>query len=185
VLLGRITLVAASALLLAGCGGGGQSSDDSSACDAASAGTSARHGAGSADLTFLTGVEVEPEKCLDRLVFAFRPDSPSPPAFRVSYQPASTALVEDGSGNPISSAGSAYLVVRLEPAATAEASGDGLDFTYTGPRRLAPTGTRFVRDVVRSGDFEAVVTWVVGVTEERPFSVSTSTSPPRVVVDVG
>jgi hypothetical protein len=185
-MLGRITVVVAGALLLAGCGGGAQSSGGSSACEGSSgASTSAQRGAGSANLTFLTSLEVESQKCLDRLVFAFRPDSPNPPAFRVSYQPASTALVEDGSGNPISSTGSAYLVVRLEPAATAEASGESLDFTYTGPRRLAPTGTRFVRDVVKSGDFEAVLTWVVGLTEEQPFSVSTSMSPPRVVVDVG
>jgi hypothetical protein len=38
---------------------------------------------------------------------------------------------------------------------------------------------------VKSGDFEAAVTWVVGLSEQRPFSVSTRTAPPRVVVDVG
>jgi hypothetical protein len=175
----------AATLSLSGCGGGAKSGAPAECVAPKSAATDVRSGSSTANLTFLTDVQVDSQTCLDRLVFAFRPDTPDPPAFRVSYQPASTALVQDGSGEPIEVAGSAYLVVRLEPAATAEAAGDGLDFTYTGPRRLAPTGTRFVRNVVKSGDFEAVVTWVVGLSEQRPFSVSARTSPPRVVVDVG
>jgi hypothetical protein len=177
----------AATLLLAGCGGGAAKSGNPAECVAPEgAATDVRNGSSTVNLTFLTDVRVDSQTCLDRLVFAFRPDTPDPPAFRVSYQPASTALVQDGSGEPIQVAGSAYLVVRLEPAATAEAASDGsLDFTYTGPRRLAPTGTRFVRNVVKSGDFEAAVTWVVGLSEQRPFSVSTRTTPPRVVIDVG
>jgi hypothetical protein len=41
-----------------------------------------------------------------------------------------------------------------------------------------------VRDVVKSGDFEAVVSWVIGLPEERPFTVSTASSPPRLILDV-
>jgi hypothetical protein len=63
-------------------------------------------------------------------------------------------------------------------------TGDSLTFTYTGPRRLRPDGGRFVRDVVKSGDFEAVVSWVIGLPEERPFTVSTASSPPRLILDV-
>ncbi|SRR6266540_2695136 len=175
----------AATLLLSGCGGGAKSGAPAACVAPEGAATDVRSSSNTENLTFLTDVRVDSQTCLDRLVFAFRPDTPDPPAFRVSYQPASTALVQDGSGEPIEVAGSAYLVVRLEPAATAEAAGDGLDFTYTGPRRLAPTGTRFVRNVVKSGDFEAVLTWVVGLSEQRPFNVSARTSPPRVVVDVG
>jgi hypothetical protein len=175
----------AATLALSGCGGEAKSGAPAECVAPQGAATDVRSGSSPANLTFLTDVRVDSQTCLDRLVFAFRPDTPDPPAFRVSYQPASTALVQDGSGEPIEVAGSAYLVVRLEPAATAEVAGDSLDFTYTGPRRLAPTGTRFVRNVVKSGDFEAAVTWVVGLSEQRPFSVSTRTAPPRVVVDVG
>jgi hypothetical protein len=50
---------------------------------------------------------------------------------------------------------------------------------------LRPEGTRFVREVVKTGDFESVVTWAIGLREERPFRVETSKSPPRLTVVVG
>jgi hypothetical protein len=177
-----IPAVAAVALLLAGCGGGGNESAAPS-CDQPS-GTSTQPQSGTAagsDLTFLTGVQFEPQECVDRLTFDFRQDA-GRPGYRVQYLPADRALIEDGSGNPVKVDGSAYLVVRLEPSVTADTSGDQLVFTYKGPRRIEATGGRDVREIVKSGDFEAVVTWVVGLGEKRPFKVTTTDS--RLVVDV-
>jgi hypothetical protein len=171
----------AAALVLTSCGGNEAAR---SRCEPDGAGTQARRVSGPADLAYLTSVDVRTTSCGDRIVFAFRDDARQAPGFRIAYEPAATALVEDGSGAHVDAAGPAYLVMRLEPAATAEVSGDSLTFTYTGPRRLRPDGGHFVRDVVKSGDFEAVVSWVIGLPEERPFTVSTASSPPRLIVDL-
>lgn len=179
-----IPAAAAVALLLAGCGGGGNESAAPDCEPPSGTSTEARTTtAGGPDLTFLTGVRFEAQECVDRLTFDFRQDA-GRPGYRVQYLPAERALVEDGSGNPVKVDGSAYLVVRLEPNVTADTSGDQLVFTYKGPRRIEATGGRDVREIVKSGDFEAVVTWVVGLGEKRPFKVTTSDSPPRLVVDV-
>jgi hypothetical protein len=76
-------------------------------------------------------------------------------------------------------------VGRMEPA-----SGFDLDAgvpVFTGPDRIsgAAAGTATVREAVRTGDFEAVLTWVVGVGSRAGFRVSTLTSPSRLVIDVG
>jgi hypothetical protein len=56
---------------------------------------------------------------------------------------------------------------------------------YKGPRRLAGStaGTSVVQELVRTGDFEAVLTWAVGVSDKVDFLVRTATSPPRLIVD--
>jgi len=166
----HVSIVAAVAVLAGGCGGnGGGSASD---CPPAGVGTEARQtDAAGTDITYLTALMVEPATCGDRVVFEFRDRIPRA---KVEYRPREDALVEDGSGDAVDAEGEAFLVVRLEPAATAESDGDELEFTYTGPRRLEPEGAEFVREVVKTGDFEAVVTWVIGVTEERPFRVTSS-----------
>jgi hypothetical protein len=174
------------AILLSGCGSNGSSATPTTPdCVAVrAAGTAPQsEAARSPDLTYLTDVSIQPEDCVDRVEFAFRP-STGMPGYRVAYVPADAALVEDGSGARIDVQGGAYLVVRLEPAATADITGEDLVRTYRGPRRLAPPeNARFVRELVKSGDFEAVVTWVIGVDRRRPFAATVSDS--RLVVEIG
>jgi hypothetical protein len=57
--------------------------------------------------------------------------------------------------------------------------------TYTGPRAITPTGTRFVQEVSKVGDFEAVLTWTIGLSQKRPFKVTSSGSPPRLTIEIG
>ena len=168
-------------VLLSGCGGGGTSI--SSACKLEGGGTGAASNERPTETMLLTDVKVDAHDCVDRVEFSFRASPPGPPGFRVSYLPAERALVEDGSGAAIDVKGGAYLVVRLDPAATADVSSEELVRTYTGPKRLDAPGARFVREIVKSGDFEAVVTWVIGVDEKRPFHTAVSKS--RLVVTVG
>jgi hypothetical protein len=131
---------------------------------------------------FLTDLKLEPGRCSDRVVFTFEKSAPGP-GFEVSYQPADRAKVEDGSGNAVKIDGSAFLVVRLSPALTAHITGDKVVPTYTGPRRITPQGFGHVREVVKTGDFESVVTWVIGVDEKRPFT--TNASETQLVVELG
>ena len=131
---------------------------------------------------FMTDLKLETSKCSDRVVFTFEKATPGP-GFEVSYQPADRAKVEDGSGNVLEIGGSAFLVVRITPAMTAHITGDKVEPTYTGPRRITPEGFGHVREVVKTGDFESVVTWVIGVDEKRPFT--TNASETQLVVELG
>jgi hypothetical protein len=130
----------------------------------------------------LTDVKADSEPCADRLVFTFGPTTEKL-GYRVEYRPAAEAQTEDGSGNHIEIAGKAFLVVRFEPAATADLSGAKLKLTYKGPRTITPSGMRFVRQVTKIGDFEAVLTWTIGLSQERPFKVASSGS--RLTIEIG
>jgi hypothetical protein len=132
-----------------------------------------------ADFSLLTEVRSARQPCSDRVVLEFR-DAGSP-GYQVGYQPG--PILQDGSGDPVAVEGAAYLVLRVEPASGFD-SGTGTT-TYDGPGRVAPAGTAHVREVVRTGDFEGVLTWVVGLDEQRPFTVDTLAGPTRLVVDIG
>ena len=55
--------------------------------------------------------------------------------------------------------------------------------TYTGPDRVRGD-TSVVTEVVRTGDFEANLSWAIGVRREVPFRVTVLDGPARVVVDL-
>jgi hypothetical protein len=113
----------------------------------------------------------------DRVVFQFRGDEL--PGYRVEY--VEPPLKEDGSGEPVDVAGSAFVVVRMEPASGFDLnSGEG-ELVYKGPKRLP--GASVVKEVVRTGDFEAVLSWAIGLDAKVPFLVSTASSPSRLIVD--
>jgi hypothetical protein len=136
-------------------------------------------GAAAGGTLFLTALRSAGHECYDRVVFEFRQDGT--PGYTVGYEPG--PILQDASGEPVEVAGSAYLVVRVTPAT-------GYDFdagvpSYNGPNRVTPGGTLHVQEVVRSGDFEAIMTWVIGLDEERPFTVSTLTDATRLVIDIG
>jgi hypothetical protein len=109
----------------------------------------------------------------DRVVFEFRGGLPD---HRVSYV---DQLVEDGSGNPVSVAGAADLQVVFQGANAHEDDGS----PSVSPRRFSP-GLAAVKEVAQVGDFEAVVTYGIGLDRRRPITVSTLSGPSRLVIDV-
>ena len=191
----RAAIAIATALLLAGCGGGNGSGEqpgpstrtattpDCPPLPRASTEKKERPAPASVPTIFLTDVQVEAAECADRVAFTFRDHAGALPGYTVSYEPESTAKIEDASGRRIEVAGTAFLVVRMMNVMTAEIAGDKVTPTYTGPRRITPDGTHFVREVVKTGDFEAVVTWVVGLDGKRPFAATASGA--QLIVDVG
>jgi hypothetical protein len=91
-------------------------------------------------------------------------------------------ITEDASGNPVAVEGGAFLQVIVQPA-----SGFDLEAgvpTYLGPTRLAGPDEGAITEAVRTGDFEAVLTWVLGADERVPFRVSALGSPSRLVIDL-
>jgi hypothetical protein len=121
---------------------------------------------------YLTDVEIETEDCLERVVFKFEEDEPGP-GYEVSYQPPEVAKIQDGSGDPLAIAGADFLVVRMFPAMTAKIDGEDVEPTYEGPRNIpAPTDAKMIREVAETGDFEAQVTWAIGLDNKHPFTVT-------------
>jgi hypothetical protein len=82
-------------------------------------------------------------------------------------------------------AGNAVVLVRMEPASGFDLNtGEGV-LVYKGPKRIDGTsaGTSVVRQLVRVGDFEAVLSWAIGLTDKVDFRVTTAASPARLIVD--
>jgi hypothetical protein len=136
--------------------------------------------ASGSDTALLERVAVGRHEGYDRVVFQFKN---ALPGYKVEYvQP---PLKEDGSGNPVQLKGTAFVVVRMEPASGFDLNtGEGV-LVYKGPKRIdgAAAGTSVVQELVRTGDFEAVLTWAVGLSDKVDFRVQTAASPLRLIVD--
>ena len=136
--------------------------------------------ASGSETALLERVAIGRHEGYDRVVFQF---SNAVPGYRVEY--VEPPLHEDGSGNVIEVGGSAFVVVRMEPASGFDLSVPEGELVYKGPRRLSgpDAGTSVIREVVRTGDFEAVLTWAVGLSDRVDFRVTRLESPARLVVD--
>jgi len=186
----RTALLALVLVAVAGCGKTTKQSSSTSVgtetCAPFAAGQNAKHSAAKPSQTMLlTDLKIDSEPCADRIILTFRAAGSETPGFSAEYLPAAEAQTEDGSGKHLTIAGNVFLVVRLEPAATADLSGSKLKLTYTGPRKITPAGMHYVREITKTGDFEAVLRWTIGLSEKRPFKVTTSGSPPRLTIEIG
>jgi len=98
------------------------------------------------------------------------------PEHRIGYV---DQLVEDGSGDPVSVAGAADLEVVFQGANAHRENGS----PTVSPRRFSP-GLPAVKEIAQLGDFEAVVSYGIGVDQRRPIQVSTLSNPSRLVIDI-
>ena len=110
----------------------------------------------------------------DRVVFEFET---SRPGYRVEY--VTPPIQQCGSGNEEPVDGSAFIQVRMTPAA----AHDDVGQPTFGATELLP-GLATILEVQQTCDFEGIVTWVLGLSEEVDFVVSALPDPFRVVVDV-
>jgi hypothetical protein len=130
------------------------------------------------ETALLTAVRAARHEGYDRVVFAFRNVLPG---YDVRY--VDRPIVEDGSGRTVDVAGGYVLRVRMAPALDADLGQPTAPPTYTGPKRFSP-GLPEVAELVRTGAFEGVLTWVIGVNDRVDFRVVTLKNPPRLVVDL-
>ena len=129
----------------------------------------------------LTAVRAARHEGFDRVVFEFRNGTPG---WDVRY--VDKPVLADASGEEVPVAGQYVLRVRMEPASAVDLNAPGgnrVEETYTGPRRFTPA-TPEIAEVVDLGDFEAVLTWAVGLQDHVDFRAFTLASPPRLVIDV-
>lgn len=110
----------------------------------------------------------------DRVVFEFETTRPG---YRVEY--VTPPIQQCGSGNQETVAGATFIRVRMTPAAAHDDVGQ---LTF-GTIELLP-GLSTLLEVQQICDFEGIVTWVLGLSEEVDFVVSALPDPFRVVVDV-
>ena len=179
----RFALAVVLVLLLAGCGGNDDSTKGSepgtttAQCERPDGATVAKKVSPVVQdrpTMYLTDVELEVEDCVERVTFKFEEDEPGP-GYDVSFKPPEVAKIQDGSGNPLAIAGADFLVVRMFPAMTAKIDGEDVEPTYEGERSIpAPTDARMLREVAMTGDFEAQVTWAIGLDNKHPFTVTAS-----------
>ena len=183
----RAILLLVTALLLAGCTG---DNDDEASTTSTATSTDAPptlDGAATdpvsseatiTETALLTAVRAATHPGYDRIVFEFRNGVPG---YDVRY--VEPPVLADGSGEEVAVAGTAVLLVRMEPALDADLTQESAPETYTGPTRFSPD-TAAVVELVRIGGFEAVLTWAIGVDGEQPFRVTQLESPARLVIDI-
>jgi hypothetical protein len=112
----------------------------------------------------------------DRVVFEF---AAGPlPGYHIEY--AEGTVHQCGSGDEVSVASAATLVVRLEPA---RAHDDQGNVTIAERRRVLALPV--VRELMIICDFEAQVEWLAGLAARKPYRVMELSEPPRLVIDLG
>ena len=131
------------------------------------------------EVALLSAVRVAGQPGFDRVVFEF--SDAQVPGYDVRYLDG--PAVQDGSGDEVDVAGGARLEVRMAPASGVDLRRGTFEETYAGPARVAGD-TGVVTEVVRTGDFEANLTWVIGLDREVPYRVEVLDGPARVVIDL-
>ena len=129
----------------------------------------------------LKTVRVGQNPGFERIVFEFA--GTAMPGYRIQW--VDGPIMADGSGEPVDVTGEAFLEMIMEPASGVDLSAPQLTIVYDGPDRIPVAGqTKLLADLVRTGDFEAVLSWAAGTTEKVPFRVLRLSEPTRIVVDL-
>jgi hypothetical protein len=132
----------------------------------------------------LTAVDVQDLGTVDRVTFHFRsePGDPLPEIFRAEY--ISRPVVQNPSGLEIAVAGDAILQIVMSNASGVDLTVDPAVETYTGPTRI-PADLPSVIELVETGDFEAVLSWAIGLRSgAATVTAQVLTGPTRVIVDI-
>jgi len=108
----------------------------------------------------------------DRVVFEFKGKLPE--SIRVEYV---SRLIADGSGAVVPIKGKGILKLVISPAVAHTDAGKATVRARIG------YDLPLVKEVVRSGDFEGVVSYGIGVAQKTEIRFMTLTNPTRIVID--
>lgn len=123
----------------------------------------------------LRDVRTASQQGFDRIVFEF--EGSTVPGYRVEY--VDPPAIQCGSGEPVEVAGAALLQVRLIPAQAHTEAGEA-----TIKDRERHLSLPVLRELESTCDFEADVTWVLGVAARNRFRVQELPNPARLVIDI-
>ena len=132
----------------------------------------------SPQVAYLANVRTEEQELFDRVIFEFEGGSTG---YRFQY--VEPPIIEDPSGLPVEVGGNAFLQVVFF-------SASGVDLSEATPRITCcatepQTGLTALVDLRKTGDFEATLSWVLGLDAEVDFQVTELSDPYRIVIDVG
>ena len=127
-----------------------------------------------APVAVLREVRAAGQPGFDRVVFEFAESAV--PGYRIGYE---DRPVQCGSGEPVEVAGEAWLQVQLLPAQAHTEAGEP-----TVQQRERHLDLPVLKELESTCDFEADVTWVMGLAARRPYRVQELANPARLVVDV-
>lgn len=122
----------------------------------------------------LGAVRAAQHTAYDRVVFEF---VGAIPGYHLEY--VDRPVRDCGAGDTKTVEGDGWLEVRLTPAHAHTEAGE----PTVSRRELFPR-LPIVRELERTCDFEAVVTWVIGTASPNRFRVLELSDPPRLVVDI-
>jgi hypothetical protein len=138
----------------------------------------------------LTNVRVGTHTGYDRVTFEFAPPSqtsppvPAPPGVLPKYELTRvSSITEDGSGKPVEVSGKDLYLIVFHGASGFDLTGPDPVPTYKGPKELKPN-FKVLNEVERSGDFEATLSWGIGLKERRCLKVAEFNSPLRLAIDI-
>jgi hypothetical protein len=134
--------------------------------------------------TNLVAVRIGTHQGYDRITFEFKAPEPNPGGEagipRYEIRTAKPPHYEDASGLPLEVNGNSFVGIVFHGAS-------GIDFegraTYTGPK-VVRAGFDNLVEAVRSGDFEATLSWILGVRRQTCWQVHELHNPDRVVIDI-
>jgi len=125
-----------------------------------------RGGGAAGNTPDFVGVKVGSRDGVDRIEFLFRPREAvnAPPSHYVRF---SDQLLTEGEGRPAQVDGRVYVVVVFGAFGSDPSGGQPVQL-YTGPTEFTP-GFGTVLEVEQLGDFEATITWAIGLSRRTCF----------------
>ena len=128
-----------------------------------------------APVAVLREVRSASQEGFDRVVFEF--EGSALPGYHVEY--VDRPVLQCGSGEPVQVAGEGWLEVRLTPAQAHTEEGEA-----TVKERERRLSLPVLKELESTCDFEAHVTWVLGVASPNRYRVLELSNPARLIVDV-
>jgi hypothetical protein len=134
--------------------------------------------------TNLVAVRIGTHDGYDRITFELRAPSPNPGGNsgipRYEIRTAKPPHYEDPSGRELDVNGKAFARIVFQGAAGYDFDGNP---TYTGPRTVR-AGFPVLVEAVEAGDFEATLSWILGMRQQSCWKVVELHNPDRVVIDM-
>jgi hypothetical protein len=134
--------------------------------------------------TNLVAVRIGTHQGYDRITFEFEAPEPNPGGAagipRYEIRTAKPPHYEDASGLPLEVNGNSFVGIVFHGASGVDFEGHA---TYTGPR-VVRAGFDNLVEAVRSGDFEATLSWILGVRRQTCWQVHELHNPDRVAIDI-
>lgn len=131
----------------------------------------------------LTDVRVGAHDGYDRIVFEFDAPKPNPagnggiPFYEIRQ--AKPPFTQDASGLPLEVVGDSFVQIVMQGATGYDFDGNP---TYGGSQTLTP-GFGTLAQAVQAGDFEATLSWVLGLSRPTCWQVQELHHPERLVID--